>query len=280
MGVNGHWQQEVLSEVQKLTHKTIACPNGNPSIINLSDKVAIRLLSIVGHPSIEEVLFTQSKFQNEGKLLINLWEDIWLNRKQQVLARFTSLLGNNKTCYGRETKCVLLPKKEADNFFITNHLMGFTNAFLSIGLHKQGDLLAVASFGKPVHMKSRGQDYFSAELIRFATLAGTTIAGGLSKLVGCFLKQHVVNDVMTYADRDWSIGAGYPKIGFQFHSYTPPQTIYVNTSSHQRFFLHRLPPKIQQQIAEADEPEADLLLKKLGYEKIFNTGNNKYYLYT
>ena len=128
-------------------------------------------------------------------------------------------------------------------------------------------------------MKSKGSHYTSAELVRFASKDGCTVTGGLSKLIKHFLILKKPNDLMSYADRDWSLGKGYDQLGFQLTSTTTPAYVYVDEKTKLRYFPHRLPKKVLSAFDEQKELNLDDYLAEQGYAKAFNTGNLKYHLY-
>lgn len=269
------WMFDAEQQLQLVIPETKIFEESGFTLLSLGSKVCINLIPLKNQFGAQQLIdFQQFKILS-GLSVFNLWEDVWHNRQKQVVARIKSLCGLNTKCFARQTKIVVLDTKIASIFFKENHLMGFAKAKYFIGLHRRGELLALAGFSRPVLMKSKGRDYFSAELIRFATLSGTTVTGALSKLIKYFLATNKLNDLMTYADRDWSLGSGYTALGFEFAGETPPQDFYVDLSSQIRYAPHRLPKKENGKIAE---PTEDDVLK--GYQKVFNIGNLKYYLYT
>jgi hypothetical protein len=94
-------------------------------------------------------------------------------------------------------------------------------------------------------------------------LSGHTVVGGLDKLVQAFFHEKQPDDLMTYADRDWSDGESYLRLGFECIGETPPQTFWVHPSEKLRIYGHRLP---------FSEEE----MRSRGYFPIFNMGNLKF----
>ncbi|WP_431295295.1 hypothetical protein [Pedobacter sp. P26] len=141
------------------------------------------------------------------------------------MARIKSLLGKNIRIHGRKTKVFKITKPVADSFLIENHLQGSVNSRYKIGLFEKDELVAVATFSA-LRKMNHTENYKSAELIRFAVKAGYSITGGLSKLISFFAATYQPNDLMTYADRDWSAGEAYIKLGFRQTAVLEPQ-IYI-----------------------------------------------------
>jgi hypothetical protein len=117
--------------------------------------------------------------------------------------------------------------------------------------------------------------YTSAELIRFACKGGITVIGGLTKLIKNFSDQLRPSDIMSYADRDWSIGKGYESTGFVLDRVTDVQEIWLKVNELKRYFYHRLPI----QINDVKPEDLESYLLERGYKRIFNTGNLKFKLF-
>ncbi len=279
MGLNPLWQEDVFLTVQDFDHQAQILPTAPYAIIACNTHFFIHLIAVGHHFVPAELIALQEEYQERGQHLVHLWEDVWLSKRDQVLSRFMSFLGLNKSFHGRKAKIETLDQKQTLNFFDTYHLQGYVRAKYSYGLVTDGALIAVASFSDARPMKSKGADYQSAELVRFASKDGLTIVGGLSKLIKHFSKQLKINDLMTYADRDWSLGKGYDKLGFTFSAATSPGILYVNATTLVRYFPHRLPKTILSAFEAQNVLNLDDFLTSNGYFKLFNTGNLKYHLY-
>ncbi|RZJ50512.1 MAG: hypothetical protein EOO44_16230 [Flavobacterium sp.] len=279
MGLNPFWQEDVFLTVQGIYHQAQMKCAEPYFIIACQQKLLIHLIPVKNNFKPEELIELQKKYEAENIVLVQLWEDVWLNRRTQVLSRINSFLGLNKSYHGRKAKIAALNLKQASSFLNDNHLQGYIKAKYHFGLMNNDKLIAVASFSEARPMKSKGENYQSAELVRFASIDGLTIVGGLSKLIKHFLKQVKVDDLMSYADRDWSLGKGYDKLGFRLSETTPPAFLYVNQENLIRYFPHRLPKAILDEFETQNILNLDDFLASNGYLKLFNTGNLKYHLY-
>lgn len=247
-------------------------------IFKNNDELYLNLLNIANHPGPAEALLLQQEYKASGKQLIQLWEDIWYNRPKQILSRICALLGKNQRIHGRKTIIVNITQPEADVFLKKNHLQGSAKARHRYALVLEDKFVAVATFSAKRKMTRKHTDYTSVELIRFATADGFTVQGGLSKLIKHLTKTILPDDVMTYADLDWSYGKGYVKLGFELVAQVPPAEIWLNEKNKMRYFSHRLPDEIITAVAQLTEPERRLCLNSLHYMSVFNTGNLKYIL--
>lgn len=289
MGVIVDWQQDVFSALAALDKKDNLKWDKTLQVIEFGEKTAIHLVPLQTKFTPDDLLERQTTYQQEGKLLVQLWEDVWLARKKQVLNRISSFIGLNKTLHARKGKIEEIDLKVTTDFLNAYHLQGFVKAKYNYGFYIDSVLFAVASFSAARPMKQKGANYMSAELVRFASKEGFTITGGLSKFIKHFVKQVKVNDIMSYADRDWSLGKGYDQLGFQLTDITTPAYLYAGETdknkSHAneknliRYFPHRLPKAILLGFNAQNELDLDNYTAKNGFIKLFNTGNLKYHLY-
>lgn len=238
---------------------------GPYSLLLCNKKILLNLLSFDKNYQASALIELQMEYQAKGILLLQLWEDIWYTRRMQVLGRVGSLLGLNKRLHARKAIIKVINQKQADDFLSLHHLQASARAKYKFALFIAGEIVAVACFSSLRPMKRVSPVYQSAELIRFASLTGYTVTGGFRKLLKHFVQLTCPDDVMSYADRDWSLGDAYAKAGFVLTETTAPTEIWLSKKDFSRCFLHRLPVAA---ISNAKD-----------YLNIFNTGNLKYILY-
>ena len=279
MGLNPLWQEDVFLTVQDLYHPVQLLEVNPYYIINTQNNFLIHLVSLNNKFTAQELIALQSNFKLQGKQLVHLWEDVWLTKRTQTINRLNSFFGLNKGIHGRKVKILDLDAKAGAQFFNTHHLQGFVKAKHHYGLFYNNEIVAAASFSDNRVMLQKSENYTSAELVRFATKSSFTVIGGLSKLIKHFLKLQKPDDLMTYADRDWSLGKGYDKLGFQLSQETNPLTLYVNQDTLTRCAPHRLPKNLLMDFKMQNVLHLDDFLLGNGYIKLFNTGNLKYHLY-
>lgn len=279
MGLIFLWQQEVFDAVIQLAVNAKKISVHDHLIIDTENGVLIHLVSITNNYNPSKLNTLQQKYLKEDKHLIHLWEDVWLTKKEQVLVRLKSLFSINTGFHARKTKVFEIDAQTAKSFLEINHLQGFVKAKYGFGLYANDEIIAVATFSHVRPMKLKGSNYFSVELVRFASKNGVTVVGGLSKLIKHFSKQIQVNDVMSYADKDWSLGKGYDKLNFVKTSETDPIYFYLDQQTLKRYVVHRLPKNILQSFKDQNSLNLDEFLTHSNYIKVFNTGNLKYHLY-
>lgn len=137
------------------------------------------------------------------------------------------------------------------------------------GLYYNDELVSVMTFGKSRFSNNE------FELLRFCSKLYTNVIGGASKLFKYFLKDHPeITNIVSYADRRWSIGNLYEKLGFNKRTITKPSYFYVKDGhrlSRLNFQKHKL-------IAEGFDPnktEHEIMLERKIY-RIYDCGTIKY----
>jgi hypothetical protein len=280
VGVTSTWQEEILLAINELGQNAQLI-NAKPyELIKCSEKLYLHLIPLSNEFNPADVVQLQESYERDEKMLVHLWEDVWRVNNAGVISRVKSFLGLNKTFHARKAVISELEVAQAAKFFNDNHLHGQVNAAYYYGLLIDNELISMASFSALRPMKLKGPKYTSAELIRYASKDGCTITGGLSKLIKHFMKNYQPNDLMSYADRDWSLGKGYSHLGFELTATTEPAYLYVEVASLRRYFPHRLPKKILSAFDEHKELNLATYLANKGFVQVFNTGNLKYHLYT
>ena len=227
------------------------------------------------------------KLASEGQRVIHLWEDVERQKPAVVASRLAALQGQSIRIPGRLTKARRIDKATATTFLDKHHLQASLLGKVRYGLflperyyrvlpaeladtylndRPTGELLlAVATFAQPRIQLRNDLPHRSAELLRMASHIGTTVVGGLDKLLKTYLTNHPADDLMTYADRDWSDGASYRKLGFEQVGETPPQQFWLRPEEGIRYAPGRLPAPITQ----SNAPEN-------GYIPVYNTGSYKF----
>lgn len=296
------WQEDLINQFKESGYQLEAIQAEGLTTVNLAPygKLLLHLISSQQGLQPQDILSLQANCRIANLQLIQIWEDIWLNSPGQVLSRICSLLGANKKLHGRKTLISTISQSEADLFLNQFHLQGTAKSRYRSGLVLDGELVAVATFSARRKMIRKPGDYYSVELIRFASRAGITVQGGLSKLIKHLTSMIAVNDVMSYADLDWSQGKGYLSLGFELAESSGPSLIWLNTITMQRFFPHRLPAAVLAACPAAGEltfpPSSSLTVENensgaraiftdtlqqmqlLDHVPVFNTGNHKYIL--
>lgn len=119
-----------------------------------------------------------------------------------------------KRIYARNCETKKISRTVAGPFLARFHRLGDTRCRYCYGLLHNGELVAVAGFSGPRKWKKGGKEIRSFEWVRYASLEGLGVDGGMGKLLKAFIEDARPDDVMSYADASWSDGDVYRKLGF------------------------------------------------------------------
>ncbi len=224
-----------------------------------------------------------NEYAAKGERIIHLWDDVARQKPAVVASRLQALQGKSVRVPGRLTVARRINKTTAMAFLEINHLQVPLAGKVRYGLFlperyyrvlpdsyrttmPPGEaLLAVATFAQPRQMTRHPPPHRSAELLRMANRLGCTVVGGVDKLLTAYGRNHPADNLMTYADRDWSAGGSYLKLGFTALGDTPPQPFWIRPDEGIRYTQNTLPPDV-----------TDVNARILGYIPVFNAGSRKF----
>ena len=184
--------------------------------------------------------------KSEGYPLI-ITEDRWHLQKEMTQARLLAHLETFTTAYARNCEVRRIEKAEAQQFLKDNHSYGYAACRYHYGLflkrhtgHKSNDLapgtlIAVATFSNARKWKKQDMIIRSYEWTRYASLPFLRISGGMGKILKAFIEEVGPDDIMSYADLEWSEGDVYRQLGFILEGHKEPVTFMVDTRTWKRF---------------------------------------------
>ncbi len=161
----------------------------------------------------EAVRFIRS---HEGYPLI-ITEDRWRSRRAMMEARLLAHLEIFNQLFARNCIVKRIEKPEAQDFLAATHSYGYAACKYRYGLFSKssGSLIAVATFSNARKWIKDGKEIRSYEWTRYASLPGVRICGGMGKLLKAFINEVHPDDIMSYADLEWSEGGVYKTLGFK-----------------------------------------------------------------
>jgi len=168
---------------------------------------------------------TQICEQNNIRL-IHIFEDEWLFKKEIIKSKLKNLLGLTlDRVFAR--KCVIkdVDPQTSCHFLNTHHLQGKINSKINLGLYYNQELISLMTFTKP--RLGIGSHHSGYELSRFCNKTDTIVVGGADKLINHFIKKYHPNQIISYADRRWSRGDLYRKLGFTQTNINKPNYWYI-----------------------------------------------------
>ena len=207
--------------------------------------------------------------EEKGIQLIHIFENEWIRKNDIVKSRLKNMLGiHDKTIFARKCKVKIISNIESKIFQDENHLQGGINASINIGLFYDNTLISVMTFRKP-RMTSK----YEWELLRFCNKLNYHVIGGAGKLLKYFERNYHPKSLISYADRRWSKGNLYERLGFQFVRNTKPNYWYFKGNkmfSRIKFQKHKLKNILKTFDKSKSEWEN---MAESGYNRIFDCGN-------
>ncbi len=205
----------------------------------------------------------------------NEWED--QNKREIYKSMINNAMNVNDKLFAR--KCIVkeVQNKESKEFLENNHLQGNVNSSVKLGLYYKDELYSLMTLGL-----SRYNKEVQYELIRFCTKKGYTIVGGASKLLKYFERNYNPKSIISYANRRWSRGNLYKKLGFDFIRNTTPNYFYFKKGkrnileSRVKYQKHKLKDILED--FDSKLTESDNMYNN-NFRKIYDSGNKVYIKY-
>ena len=165
-------------------------------------------------------------FKDKGIRIIYIWEDDWIFKNEIIKSQIKNWLNITESkIFARKCKIEIIDNKIGNIFLNENHIQGSDRSILKIGLFYKNELVGIMTFNKSEGRKKMCD--YEWNLSRFCNKLNTNVVGGASKILTYFIEKYKVKRIVSYADKDWSIGNLYHKIGFNLISESNPDYKYV-----------------------------------------------------
>ena len=185
--------------------------------------------------SISEIL------KSKGTYPLTIAEDRWRTQKDMMTARLLAHAQIFSQLYARNCEVRKIDSRTAAEFLAENHSYGDAKCRYRYGLYlkrhtghnaakdtansrkiQPGTLVAVATFSNARKWIKGDKTIRSYEWTRYASLPGVRLSGGMGKLLKAFIEEVKPDDIMTYADLEWSEGDVYKALGFVLEGQKAP----------------------------------------------------------
>lgn len=207
--------------------------------------------------------------EKNGIQLIHVFEDEWLQKQEIVKSRIRGLLGLNERIFARKCSVKEVDTKTSRVFLQKNHIQGNCSSKYNLGLFHNNELVSLMTFGKSRFSKTE------FELLRFCNKLNTNVVGGASKLLAHFVEQHrEITNIVSYADRRWSKGNLYEKLGFSVVSKSIPNYFYFRKfqrESRMKYQKHKLV-----KMGYDEKKTEKEIMDELGFLRIYDCGTIKF----
>ena len=176
--------------------------------------------------------------------------DRWETRRDTIQKRIIAHCGIFTGIFARNCEARRIEKPEAKAFLDRYHSYGSASCRYCYGLYisrysgnltgqdqqrfPAGTLVAVAVFSNARKWAKDGKEIRSYEWIRYASLPETRVTGGMGKLLKAFIRDIHPDDIMSYADLEWSDGSVYTRLGFMPDGKKTPVMFRIDTGTWRR----------------------------------------------
>lgn len=170
-----------------------------------------------------------------GEHILIITEDRWNSQRKCIEARILAHLEVFKPVYARNCEIRRIDKDAAREFLEKNHSYGHAACRYCYGLFFKrhtghiaknaevdneahvtpGQLMAVATFSNARKWIKGDKVIKSYEWTRYASLPHVRLSGGMGRVLKAFIKDVQPDDIMSYADLEWSEGDVYRQLGFE-----------------------------------------------------------------
>ena len=185
-------------------------------------------------------LETYNNYTNSGFKIIQIYEDVWISKKEIIKSRINNILNKSDKLYARNCEIRIVETKECSDFLDKSHLQGKIGSSIKLGLYNGGELVSVMTFGtlrKNLGQTSKENAY---ELLRFCNKLNTNVLGSASKLFNYFIKNYNPSYIVSYADKCWSSNDNiYSKLNMEYSHESKPSYFYIIGDTRKGRFAYR-----------------------------------------
>lgn len=217
----------------------------------------------------------QEQAKEKGYRLVHVWESDWVHKKEIVQSTLRSIVGRvEQKIFARNTQVREISYSLANKFLAGNHLQGSGVSKVRLGLFLDQELVSVMTFSSLRRATGQIAQEGSFELLRFCNKLNTSVVGGASKLLNYFKQKYKPKYILSYANKDWSVGTLYHSLNMKYTGNTTVGYFYTKSKikfSRYQFQKHKLVA------AGKDEnlSEYEIMIKD-GYHRVWDCGNLRF----
>ena len=200
------------------------------------------------HENTKEAIRNITSQYSEYPLIVT--EDRWHLQPEAMQKRILAHLEIFNPIYARNCEVRRIDKALAKVFLEANHSYGHAACRYCYGMflkrhtghiaqqitsYAPGTLVAVATFSNARKWSKGDKIIRSYEWTRYASLPDVRLSGGMGRMLKTFIKEVKPDDIMSYADLEWSAGDVYSRLGFTLEGHKAPVLFAIDTESWERF---------------------------------------------
>lgn len=221
--------------------------------------------------------------QKKGIDLLTIFEDEYYDKQDLVENKINNKLNifNRGKINARQCNIANILPAQKKEFLNRYHLQGNDVSQIYLGLFFKSKLVSVMTFARPSRSRASStmiNNNLLWELNRYATDYNYIVRGGAGKLLEYFKRNYEWENIYSYADRRWSNGNLYTKLGFVLSNVSRPSYWYVPPGCHKReyrftYTKHKL-------ISEGFDPNLTEkeIMEQRGFTRIWDCGMLKFVL--
>lgn len=213
--------------------------------------------------------------EKKGIRLIHIFDNEYLLKNDIVESLIKKFLNKELNKVGaRKCKIREVDQTAYRKFLEENHLQGYVNTTIKLGLFYEGKLVSILGMSR-----SRYNKKVEWELIRYCEKKDIVILGGKNKLLKFFIKKYNPSSIISYSDRRWFTGKSLESIGFKYIGSTSPNYKYFKVGffdfysreSFQKYKMKEMKNFIyNEKLTEIEN------MRYNGYDLIYDCGMNVY----
>ncbi len=199
------------------------------------------------HENTKEAIRNITSQYSEYPLIVT--EDRWHLQPEAMQKRILAHLEIFSPIYARNCEIRRIDKAVAKEFLEANHSYGHAACRYCYGMylkrhtghiaqqsaaHDPGTLVAVATFSNARKWAKGDKIIRSYEWTRYASLPDVRLSGGMGRMLKTFIKEVQPDDIMSYADLEWSAGDVYRQLGFELEGQKAPVLFTIDTGTWRR----------------------------------------------
>ena len=220
-----------------------------------------------------------------GYKLYHIYEDEWVKNKELVKNKIKHILNKSDGIKigARQVKIKNVTKEEKNRFLDNFHIQGTDKSDVFYGAFFNDVMVGLMTFNKKRNMTKSQEGEF--ELSRYSTNSDYIINGLASKLLKTFIKEHSPKQIISFADRRWTVDGDnnlYTKMGFKLTSIVKPTYYYYSSKINKYKRFHKFSMgknSLKKKYPHLDFTKSESqLTEELGFDKIWNCGLFKYVL--
>jgi hypothetical protein len=219
---------------------TVSCNDAERIILPVGIKAATPAEAQDCAEAIQEFISRKS-----GPYPLIIPEDRWRRQTEMMKGRLLAHLEVFTPVYARNCEIRRIDKPTAAEFLNRTHTYGDAACKYRYGIFLKrntghvakegrcgipaGTLIAAGTFSNARKWIKNGKEIRSYEWTRFASLPEVRISGGMGKILKAFIEEVHPDDIMSYADLEWSEGTVYEQLGFILEGRKDPVMFEIDT---------------------------------------------------